>query len=72
MKNIITELEEYNKLSEDRRAVRPYDLTAREAAILNQEENSFQMILQAYKIGFVRGARFQAAKTRKAQKGERK
>lgn len=72
MKNIISEIKTYDTLSQDRRAVRPYDLTAREAAILNQEENSFQMILQAYRLGFTRGARFQAAKTRKAQKGERK
>lgn len=67
MKNIINELKTYDTLSQDRRAVQKYQLTAREAAILCQESNSFEMILKAYEIGFARGARYQAAKARKGE-----
>lgn len=66
MKNIINELKEYDKLFQDRRAIRAYDMTAKEGAeLLHQEGGTFNAILQAYKIGFARGARFQAAKARK-------
>ncbi len=67
MKEITKELQEYEQLTQDRRA-RLYDLTAKEGAeLLHQEGGTFNAILQAYKIGFARGARYQAARTRKGE-----
>lgn len=68
MKEITKELQEYEQLSQDRRAVGRYQLTAKEAAeLIHDEGGTFNAIIKAYQVGFSRGARYQAARARKGE-----